>query len=300
MSNIPLTLDAISLAQLKTDSTTLINNQVEKLQLKAFLRGKGVSPTSTHQLSLLFPNIRERADLRHIPNDYARSSLFTARNKNEPRKSLLRKELFHYNEYVSIYYSGIELRAEDDEIIWLQILSYGQSVPLGEWFYFSIKDLITDVNWSKNGRYYDKARECISRLRANEVLALNNKAYGKSKSISLISNYTVINDSDGKPTKYRATIDPGLIVLFAGNTFTSHAWEAYRDLSPVARRLADYIESHKQPFPLSVDKFKQMCGSNSVSLTSWKQTVKRACLEIEKGSIANAIVKNNFIYCMST
>lgn len=284
----------------KADSTSLINSQVEKLQLKAYLRGKGVSPTSTHQLSLLFPNIGERGHLRHIPNDYARSSLFTARNKNEPRKSLVHQKLFHYNEYVSILYSGIELRAEDDEIIWLQILSYGQSVPLGEQFEFSIKDLITDVNWSKNGRYYDKARECISRLRANEVLALNNKAYGKSGSISLIANYTVINDADGKPTKYRACIDPGLIVLFAGNTFTSHAWEAYRNLSPVARRLADYIESHKHPFPLSVDTFKQMCGSSSVSLTSWKQTVKRACLEIERLSIAHAIVRNNFIHCMSS
>ena len=278
------------------DSTKLISNQVEKLQLKAYLRGKGVNPASVHQLSLLFPWIGERRDLRHIPNDYARSSLFTARNKKEPRKSLLQQQLFHYNEYISILYTGIELRAEDDEIIWLQILHYGQNIPLGEQFEFSIKDLVADVNWSKNGRYYDKARECISRLRANEVLVLNNKAYGTSGSISLIANYTVVNDVGGKPTKYRVWFDPGLIVLFAGNTFTSHAWKAYRELSPVARRLADYIESHKDPFSLSVDKFKQMCGSSSANLSSWRQTVKKACLELERASIVTrAIIKGNLI-----
>ena len=96
----------------------------------------------------------------------------------------MHEKLFHYNEFVSILYTGIELRAEDDEIVWLQILNYGQTVPLGEPFEFGIKDLVRDVNWSKNGRNYDRARECISRLKANEVLALNTKAYGKSGAVS--------------------------------------------------------------------------------------------------------------------
>jgi hypothetical protein len=169
----------------------------------------------------------------------------------------MHEKLFHYNEHVSILYTGIELRAEDDEIVWLQILNYGQRVPLGEPFEFSVKDLVSDVGWHKNGRYYDKARECISRLKANEVLALNTKAYGKSGAISLIQNYSAVNDAEGKPTQYRVWIDPNLIVLFAGNTFTSHAWEVYRDLSPVARRLADYIESHKHPYPLALEKFRK-------------------------------------------
>nr|WP_275250707.1 plasmid replication initiator TrfA [Vandammella animalimorsus] len=42
---------------------------------------------------------------------------------------------------------------------------------------------------------------------------------------------------------YRVWVNPSLIVLFAGNTFTSHVWDAYHNLSLVARRQADYIES---------------------------------------------------------
>src|SRR6185312_12864608 len=142
---------ARKLAKTEVANNTVVG-QAEKLQRKAYLNSKGIDPNSQFQLDLIFlKTIGERDDLRHIPNDFARSSLFTARNKREPRKTLMHEKLFHYNESVSILYTGIELRAEDDEIVWLQILSYGQSVPLGEPFEFSIKDLVRDVNWSKNG-----------------------------------------------------------------------------------------------------------------------------------------------------
>lgn len=268
-----------------------------KSRRNAYLHAKNIKPGQPHQLDLLFPtSVARRGDLRHIPNDYARSSLFTARNKREPRKILVREKLFHYNEYVSILYSGIELRAEDDEIICLQIFNYGQSVPLGQPFDFSIKDLVHDVNWSKNGHYYDKARECISRLKASEILALNHKAYGDSGSVSLIEKYTTVNDADGKPTKYRVWLDPDLIVLFAGGTFTSHNWGIYRELSPVARRLCDYIESHKYPNPLALETFRHMCGSNDSSLASWRQTVNRACSQVKAlPTVQNAEVKGGVI-----
>jgi hypothetical protein len=275
--------------------------QVDKIQRNAYLTSKGLKPNSQFQLDL-FENVANREDLRHIPNDYARSSLFTARNKREPRRSLMHEKLFHYNEYISILYTGIELRAEDDEIVWLQILNYGKSVPLGEPFEFSVKDLVRDVDWARNGRNYDRVRECISRLMANSVLALNSKAYGKSGAISLIQNFTAVNDNEGKPTQYRVWIDPNLIVLFAGNTFTSHTWEVYRNLTPVARRLADYIESHKQPFPLSLEKFRQMCGSTDSKKFSWRQTVKKACAEVQAAGITDMafLTKDDKICCVRT
>lgn len=274
--------------------------QLDNLQRKAYLNGKGINPNAQFQLNLLFPQIDERNDLRHLPNDYARSSLFTSRNKREPRRTLVHERLFHYNENISILYTGIELRAEDDEIVWLQILSYGQGVPLGEPFEFSIKDLVHDVNWSKSGRNYDRARECISRLKANEILALNTKAYGKSGAVSLIQNYTAVNDAEGRLTRCRVWIDPNMILLFAGNTFTSHAWLVYRDLSPVARRLADYIESHRHPYPLGLEKFRKMCGSTNSSVTDWRRTVKKACSDVQGAGIAATafVSKDDHICCV--
>lgn len=278
--------------QVSTVKAGKTEDRLAGIQRSAYLQSKGIRPKGQYQLDLIFPEtIGTREDLRHLPNDYARSSLFTVRNKREPRRTLMREKLFHYNEHISILYSGIELRAEDDEIVWLQILNYSQKVVLGEPFEFSIKTLVDDLGWHRNGRYYDKARECISRLKANEVLAFNSKAYGKSGAVSLIQNYTALNDEHGKPTHYRVWIDPSLIVLFAGNTFTSHAWEHYRCLSPVARRLADYIESHQYPYPLALERFRAMCGSTDTTPTSWRQTVKKACAEL----VAAQIVKQAFI-----
>lgn len=274
---------------------------IDKMRRHAYLKSNGINPNEPFQLDLIFPEtIGKRNDARHIPNDYARSSLFTARNKSEPRKTLVRKKLFHYNENISILYTGIELRAEDDEIVWMQILNYGQGLPLGETFEFEVKDLVRDVGWSKSGRNYERVRDCISRLRANEVLVLNSKAFGKSGSISLIREYTSVNDGEGNPSRYKVWIDPNMMVMFAGNTFTSHSWEKYRSLSPVARRLADYIESHKYPFPLAIAKFRDMCGSTNSSSTGWRRTVKNACAEVQDSGIARvvAVTKDDQICCV--
>ncbi len=273
--------------ELKDTSKQLIA-VADRARQKAYLKMKGIIPDKPFQLDLLFPKTVHDNE-RFIPNDYARSSIFTARNKRTPRLNLVREQLFHLHEGVSILYTGIELRAEDDEIIWLQTLHYAKKYPLGEPFEFSIKDLVRDVGWARNGRYYEKARECISRLKASEVLVQNDRKYGKSGAISLIAQYTTRNDHDGKATKYQVWINPNLILLFAGNDFTNHSWKTYRDLTPIARRLADYISSHKVPYPLKVEQFRQMCGSNELNLPNWRRNVKRACAEIQKKGIAKLV-----------
>lgn len=276
-----------------------IQERTQVIQRHAYLRSKGINPALPVQLDLAFPGIQQLHNLRHLPNDYARSSLFTVRNKSRERKFLEQAILYHYNEFVSIRYTGIELRAEDDEIVWLQILEYGKSVSLGQPFDFSLRDLVKDVGWSANGRNYDRARKCISRLKATELLASNSKAYGTSGAISLIQNYISMNDAGGNATQYRVWLDANLIVMMAGNTFTSHAWKNYRDLSPVARRLADYVESHKYPYPLALEKFRQMCDSSDASITSWRQTVRKACKEVQDARIASyvALHKGDLICC---
>jgi hypothetical protein len=254
---------------------------------RAYLSERGIEPKGKQQLALLFPDlIGARDDLRHMPNDYGRSSLFTAKNKREPRETLTHIELFHFNEHVKILYTGQELRAEDDEIVWLQILSYGSVVPLGDPFMFNIRDIVRDLGWQKNGRNYDRVRECISRLRATEIQVLNTKAYGETPVMSLIGHYTPINDANGKPAAYEVWLDVGLALLFAGNTFTSHIWDTYRTLTPVARRLADYTKSHREPYPIAIERFRRICGSKEGSITSWRQTVKRACDELVDSGVA--------------
>jgi hypothetical protein len=258
------------------------NELTEQAQRRAYLNSRGIDPSGPFQLSLQFPTL-ENDSLRAIPNDYARSSLFTTRHPRVPRENLEGERLFHLHEGqgIEIEYTGIELRALDDELVWMQILDYAKKVPLGNPFEFSIIDLVRDVDWKKNGSYYDKARKCISRLKANEIRTVNRKAYGRNSALSLIQGYESINDSKGQPTEYRAHIHEGLIHLFAGQTFTQHVWEIFRKLTPTARRLADYAASHQEPYPLPLKSFLLMCGSQNSSLSSARQETAKACSEIE-------------------
>lgn len=267
-----------------------LESRVQQLSREAFLRARGIDPKGPMQLEM-WP-----ADMREMPNDYARSAIFTVRNKKEPRAALQGAVLFHVEKSVSVTFTGIELRADDDELVWLQILDYAKHYPLGEPVEFNLHELCKDLNWSINGRNYEAIRQCISRLKANEV-KVTSERMGNGVAISLIHNYEFMGDGD-KGTKYRVWIHPNLILLFAGNRSTRVTWDQYSGLKPIARRLYDYWASHKQPFPLRLDTFYKMCASTCQTTGKWKSMVKDACGEVQDaGLVRKAWVLNELIYC---
>ena len=79
--------------------------------------------------------------MRAMPNDTARSALFTTRNKKIPREALQNKVIFHVNKDVKITYTGVELRADDDELVWQQVLEYAKRTPIGEPITFTFYEL---------------------------------------------------------------------------------------------------------------------------------------------------------------
>lgn len=273
---------------------------IEKARRMAYAKSRNIDPNAPMQLSMLFPALAGK-ETSFMPNDLGRSALFTARDKRVPRENLVHEKLFHLHENVTIYYTGSELRAYDDELVWQQILRYAREQPLGHPVHFTVKQLVADLGWSKSGQRYDAARVCISRLKATELLVINERAFGSSGGFSLIDKYIAINDTGIKPVAYSVWIDPAMITLFAGSTFTNHHWPIYRDLTPTARRLADYVESHRIPNPLPVERFANLCGSVDQSTSSQAQTARKACRELEEaGIVVQAFVKKGMIYTYRT
>lgn len=231
---------------------------------------------------------------RIMPNDFSRSCLFTSRNHRVPRRVYNREKLFHISGHIEIIYTGAELRSHDDELIWMQLVDYCKSVPLGQYIEVDIRQLLKDISWNTSGPYYKKVRECLSRMKATEIYIHNSNTYGVSGGISMIENYVGTNNSDGEPTRYRIKIDSNLILLFAGNTFSNIPWAEYKRLSPIARRLADYVFSHKHPNPILVSDFLAMCGSDQVDSPTKTQNVsaRRACSEL----LDQKLVKGAFVH----
>ena len=262
---------------------------LDRAKREAFLRSKGIDPKQPFQLEIWPDGVRE------IPNDYARSAIFTVRNKREPRASFQGAVIFHVEKTVRISYTGVELRADDDELVWQQILDYAKRLALGEAVAFNLHQICVDLNWSVNERNYQRVRMCISRLKANEVKVENERS-GKGIGISLIRDYD-FEGAGTKGTKYRVWLDPRLIMLFAGRSSTRIAWQEYRNLKPIARRLYDYVASHKHPFPLKLETFHQMCASDCQSERKWRFQVKEACAELEeKNMVRRAWVADDLIY----
>ncbi|HHE9944003.1 TPA: plasmid replication initiator TrfA [Enterobacter cloacae] len=234
--------------------------------------------------------------MRALPNDYARSALFTTRNKRVPREALQGKEIFHVNKDVAITYTGVELRAEDDELVWQQILEYAKRSPLGDPVSFTFYELCQDLDWSINSRYYAKAEECLSRLQAS-AMQFSSKRIGRLESLSLIRRFRVLNRGT-RNSRCQVEIDEEMVVLFAGDHYSKFIWEKYRKLTPTARRMFDYFASHQEPFPMKLETFRLMCGSQSARPKKWREQVGEACEELRaSGLVEHAWVNNDLVHC---
>lgn len=233
--------------------------------------------------------------MRAIPNDYARSALFTVRNKRTPRAARDLHTIYHVNNECKITYSGIELRADDDELVWVQIMEYAKRVKIGSPVTFSFYELCKDLGWQANGRYYDKAHSSLSRLNATS-LQFSSSRVGRLDALSLINKFTLIDK--GKQKLCSVVIEPQIVMLFAGDHYTKFEWDRYRKLSPTARRMFDYFSTHREPFPLKLATFKLICGSDSSRESKWKEQCKIAAAELEKtGLIQKIWVENQLIHC---
>lgn len=269
---------------LKQPERISAGDRLATIERQAYLRQRGVDPTKPMQLPIW------DEDLRGIPNDFGRSSMFVVRNKREKRSVMQAAPLFHTDSGVRITYTGIELRADDDLKVWQQLTHYGRMVPLGEPVVFTMRQFLSDLKWPMNGGYYRAVRECIGRLKATAV-NISHARLGRGVGVSLITRYEYDgeNAAGGRAGLYRVWLDKDLMVLYAGDNYTLIPSLVNHDLSPVARRLYDYIGSHKKPYPLALDSFHKLCGSSCKDTYKWAQIVKRACLEVQNAGLVKSV-----------
>lgn len=272
-----------------------LEKKLEKNRQVAFLKKHGMEPGKEIQLTLEFP-IMHSERYSFLPNDFARSALFTARNKTVKRANYEREPLFHLHSGVTVSYTGIELRAYDDELVWQQIMRYQRLIPFGAPIRFTLAQIVDDLGWTRSGQRYNTVKLSISRLKSSEILVHNEKAWGRSPAISLIHDYVATNDGRGLPASYEVRINPNMALLFAGNNFSKHDWAKYRELPPMARRLADYISSHKAPLPLRLEDFAELCGCDPKAKSLRKTASGVAKAVVEAGFANSCIVKGGCIY----
>jgi hypothetical protein len=235
-------------------------------------------------------------DMRGIPNAFARSALFSTRNKREQRGSMQQQRIFNVSSDYEITYTGIELRAIDDELVWQQVIDYSKRVPAGQVVSFTFYQLCKDLGWQINGAYYKKAEACLTRLQASAMQFYSSRI-GHLESLSLIRRFRVA-DKGSRQSRCEVEIDQEMLLIFGGGHYTRVIWERYRELSPTARRLFDYVASHREPYPIKLETFRELCGSDSDRINKWKEQVNKACRELQESNLVDgAWIDKGLIYC---
>ena len=98
------------------------NNNTGPQQFKAWMRGEQLP---------LWPE-----GIRCAPNEFLRSALFNARNRNQ-RRRYLQQETLAIIGSGRITYTGEELR-QDDATVWLQLIQMARDTPLGSSVEFTV------------------------------------------------------------------------------------------------------------------------------------------------------------------
>jgi len=291
---IPRKLRAAAPKVKSTSAVAELVNEVYPLEWEETLKD-AKAKIKKQQLSLF--ELAPWADsLRAMPNDLARSALFTVRNKSIPRVVRQSHSIFVLSRGVEITYTGIELRAGDDELVWLQVLEYAKHTPAGTPITFTFYRLCKDLGWAINGRYYAKAEECLTRLQATALQFISDRI-GQLDSISLIHRFRVLGRGT-KDSRCQVAMDDDMVMLFAGKYYSKFEWEKYRSLSPTARRMFDYFVSHSEPFPMLLESFRLLCGSDSERPRKWTEQTNKACEELTRsGLVKKAWVTAGRVSC---
>ena len=231
-------------------------------------------------------------DQRGIPNVLARSALFTTRHPRQPREDCSSLPIYSYDSGVDITYSGKELRAADDELVFQQTLEFAKRRPLGEPVRFTFAEICKAMGWAKSGGAYARIEACLTRLQAS-ALQIASRQVRRLESLSLVRRFAV-HERGTRNAYCEVMIEEDMAVLFAGQRYTKLQWARYRALTPTARRLCDWASSHRQPYKLKLESFRLICGSATQKKFKWKQHSCEACDELRESELVeDAFVKGD-------
>mgnify|MGYP001006358295 CR=1 FL=1 len=217
--------------------------------------------------------------LRGLPNAMARSALFTCANPNADRREYKREKIHSVAGY-EIYYNGIELR-QDDEDVFLQVVHFARMHPLGDVVEISGKALLNALGWNGSSKSYNRLRDIIERLKEGTI-KISHESGNIGYAGSLIRKFAwQTQEKSGARTKWKIFLEKEIIALFVDDAYTLLDWEDRAGLGPLAKWLHSFYYTHKQPFPYKTKTLHSLSGSKSKTMNSFRRDLRAAHDELE-------------------
>jgi hypothetical protein len=226
---------------------------------------------------------------RAIPNSFSRSALFTVRNNKMLRQQYKNLSVFAFGQQEMVY-TGEELRQDDADVL-LQIHHFARCQNVREAIVFRPADIFRALKWGNNGENYERLRNIIDRMKATSLKVSDGKeVFGGS----LIRKFIYRPDEVGNITnpnvllairdgKWLIWLEPEIVNLFDGNDFTLLDWELRLSLKPLGKWLHAYYRGHAKPFPVTLEKLRDACGSTTSDLSEFKRSLIKSLDDLVTG-----------------
>jgi hypothetical protein len=234
-------------------------------------------------------------DNRGVPNPLIRGGLFGV-GTSAKREFLPNMHISSLSNY-EITYTGQDLQ-QDDLSVWMSLINLARQSPLSDKVRFTGYQLIRDLGWRMHSESYERAQESIERLKVTGIkIATKDKAEGYSG--SLIREYAWADADEQGNTRWMVRFEPKVSVLFMNDTTTMLEWETRKRIgtrATIAMWLHAFYATHREPWPLSVQKLHELCRSDA-QLSTFRRNLRTALERlIEVGFLSSYQIINDQVH----
>jgi hypothetical protein len=182
--------------------------------------------------------------------------------------------------------------------VWLALLHRASRQAIGDTIFFTGYELLKDLGWRMHSESYERLKESISRLKANE-LKIQVKSGTAGYAGSLIREYAWDATSPEGASKWMVRFEPMIAELFRDDSVTFLAWEQRKSIgsrATLALWLHAYYTSHRDPYPLTIQKIHELTGSGQKEIRFFRRKVKEALERlVEIGFLVEFSLEGNIV-----
>ncbi len=234
----------------------------------------------------LWPDTR-----RGIPNIALRGALFAAIQGK--KRGFVKRRKLAAQEGCQISFTGEQLNQLDLDV-WETALHIAdqQQINLGTECHVSVYGLLKIMGkYPKSGDNQRSLNDALTRLSACEVeLRQGDYVYGGSL---VVEHYR-----DEATGRYVIVLNPKLIKLYrAGYTQIEHDDIKKLGRKNLAKWLYRYYASHEKPYPVTIDKIHELCGSSNPHKGSFTRDLKNALSSlVDIGFLRSCKIESGKVY----
>ncbi len=226
--------------------------------------------------------------MRGTPNSLLRGALFSAIQSKDRR--YMNREILAAQDGIEIRFTGMQLNQTDLDV-WEQAVHLARPHPLGNICHFTAHSFLKDLGRTIGGNEYYQLKEEFTRLLACAVSITHGPI---TYAGHLIEHYCYDKDME----RYAMRLNPDILSLWTVG-WTAIDWEKRLELrrKPLALWLYGFYASHAAPYPMKVETFRRLSGSQNKDIYGYQRQLHKAHKDlIAVGAIENFDIVNGLIY----